>query len=236
MPSVYDIPQPKLWDGKDLKGIWEVTYKIDGVRALWIPGIGWRSRAGKPLYNIPEPYVGGTRMDCECFLGSLKDSVRAVRTQHLKPDTPQVRWEHLYRLFPLVDKRLYHGTLQDPTADQITQLMRWANGQGYEGLVVRSMNLPVGAPPVCYKVKPSDTYDVKVTGYVEGVGKHAGRLGALETTMGDVGTGFTDAEREALWSRRHDDLLALTIEVECMQLTPDGKFRHARFIRERFDK
>jgi len=49
--------------------------------------------------------------------------------------------------------------------------------------------------------------------------------------MGNVGTGLTDDQRRQFWAKP-----PLTIEVECMELTPDGKFRHPRFKRERFDK
>lgn len=82
----------KDWNGKDLKGTWEVTLKIDGVRALYNPGFsakcvpGWYSRAGKPLFNIPAPPPGITDVEVyihdrapdqkQCF----KDSIRATRT------------------------------------------------------------------------------------------------------------------------------------------------------------
>lgn len=239
--------RPTNWNGKNLKGVWHVTIKIDGVRALWFPGApgvkpGWYSRAGKPLYNIPAPvpcvnhpfwHPGN---DCELFLGSLKDTIRACRTQHLKPDTPRIREEHLYSLDPL-DRRLDLGLVENPTADWINSRLATVNGQGFEGLVLRQGDKWL-------KVKPSDNYDVLVLSVHEGTGKHAGRMGFLRTHMGDVGTGFTDAEREAWWKfwltpyprSGPDRRPHKTIEVECMQLTPDGKFRHPRFVRERFDK
>jgi ATP-dependent DNA ligase len=81
---------------------------------------------------------------------------------------------------------------------------------------------------------------VTVTEIIEGTGKHKGRMGALMTPMGKVGTGFTDQERKEWWGRKallgNHPTLAWLIEVECMQLTPDGKFRHPRFLRIRYDK
>lgn len=242
------INQPALWNGKDLKGTWHVTIKIDGVRALWIPSVdisvernipgamsipGWYSRAGKPLYNIPDPLPCVTAPfwhpgnDCELYLGSLKDSIRACRTKHLKPDTPRITHEHLYSLDPL-DPRLDLGLVEDPTAEWLKSKLASVNAQGYEGLVLRQGDKWL-------KVKPTDNYDVLVLGMFEGTGKHKGRMGYLITHMGKVGTGFTDEEREDWWSRPEPDTLP-TIEVECMHLTPDGKFRHPRFVRERFDK
>ena len=83
---------------------------------------------------------------------------------------------------------------------------------------------------VWLKVKSSDTFDVQVTDVVPGRGKHTGRMGALMTERGKVGTGFTDAQRSEVWQAGE------IIEVECMSLTPSGKFRHPRFVRRRFDK
>lgn len=221
----------KPWNGEDLKGRWEVTLKIDGVQAINTEG-RWLSRAGKPLYNMPNPmlFIGG---HYEVFLRNLKDTVRAVRTKHVRGDTPSVRVADLFMLYPYTDERLRLIGLQDPPAKDISTLLRAALGTGYEGLVLRSIDDP-SAPWL--KVKPSDTLDLLVTGYEVGEGKHAGRLGALLTSKGRVGTGFTDAERQDFWDRRAYLIGKVTIEVGYMHLTPDGKMRHPRFIRERFDK
>lgn len=229
------------WNGKDLKGTYHVTIKVDGVRALWVDhgdvmGHRWESRAGKPLYNIPSPIICTTApfwhpgVNCELFLGSLKDTVRACRTQHLKPDTPRITHEHLYSLDP-IDPRLDLGLVENPTAAWLTSKLATVNGQGYEGLVLRRKS-----DGQWIKVKPHDNYDVRVLSVHEGEGKFVGTLGYIKTHMGKVGSfSITDAERMTLWNQRHR-LPGCTIEVKCMQLTPDGKFRHAIFIRERFDK
>ena len=61
-------------------------------------------------------------------------------------------------------------------------------------------------------------------------------MGALITEMGKVGTGFTDINRE-WWADPCRDLpVPYIIEVECMGLTKNGKFRHPRFKRIRWDK
>lgn len=238
-----DYIAPKPWNGKDLKGAWHFTIKIDGVRAFWVKGTGWLSRAGKPLYNIPDWWYPTAYHEqvpedgFEVYLGSLKDTVRAVRTQTLKEDTPRVTKDHLYCLNPLDPRLTIRGVHIDPTAEFINAKLAEVNAQGFEGLVLRSGN-------TWLKVKPADTYDVLVLGIGEGEGKHRGRMGYLITHMGEVGTGFTDKERAEWWKRfdwiegalRSIDPGPITIEVECMHLTPDGKFRHPRFVRERFDK
>jgi DNA ligase-1 len=94
---------------------------------------------------------------------------------------------------------------------------------GDEGLVVRQGNRWL-------KVKPINTFDVPVIGSIPGRGKHTGRMGALITPMGNVGTGFTDEQRGTEYPE------GTIIEVESQGLTPDEKFRFPRFIRVRFDK
>lgn len=237
----------KAWNGKALPGEWEITYKIDGVRALWTSE-GWLSRANKPLYNVPTPVLTQFRdakpprwmpgSDCEVYLGNFRDTIRAVRTKKLKPDTPVIWPEHLFSLDPL-DARLKAGTCKDLTPACIKATMKAAVRLGYEGLVLRQGDKWL-------KVKPEETHDVLVTGAVGGVGKHKGRLGALQTAKGDVGTGFTDKEREFFWAAHmsagvvagfaSEPLIGRTIEVSCMHFTPDGKFRHPRFVRMRPDK
>jgi DNA ligase-1 len=102
---------------------------------------------------------------------------------------------------------------------------------GDEGLVLQQGEVRL-------KVKPKQSYDVPVTGIIAGKGKHAGRMGALITPMGNVGTGFSDAQRKefaALFADGPGDFQHI-IEVEAMGLTPAGKFRHPRFVRVRWDK
>lgn len=218
---------PRSWNGSALAGDWAVSFKVDGVRAIWRDN-GWISRANKPLYNIP-PWRHGEARDCEVFVNNFRDTIRATRTRCLKQDTPSIRRQHLYGLAPL-DPRLHWGTLTDPTPAHIRAQLKRANERGYEGLVLRQGDDWI-------KVKASETHDVLITGFSEGTGKHRGRLGFVTTTRGAVGAGFTDAEREILWAEAQSGLLVgQVIEVTCMQLTAGGNFRHPVFVRMRPDK
>ena len=216
--------KPKLYnpDKTKLPGTWHVTRKLDGVRMLRDDNGKPVSRNGKPLYNLNQ--VPHSIIDAEIFCGSWEASVSAVRTHSHSPLTA-VKSSDVYSLDP-VDSRLHIDPVVDPTVQQVYAYMGDALARGDEGLVLWNEDYSKA-----YKVKNTETYDVPVLGCIEGEGKYVGMLGAFVTEMGNVGTGLSDSQRREFWAKP-----PLTIEVECMELTPDGKFRHPRFKRERFDK
>lgn len=193
-----------------------VSLKVDGVRVHITDGVAL-SRAGKPLYNLP-PLPDGIY---EVYTGTWEGSITAVRTI----DGPTVNYDHIYRIDPgHVSSNLTISRTGDP--DTIRTLFNIAKSTGYEGLVVWDRDTNIH-----YKVKDTETYDVEVLGIQPGKGKNLGKMGALITSMGKVGTGFTDKVREEAMNWK-----GKTIEVEAMELTPQGKFRHPRFVRLREDK
>lgn len=222
----------KAWRGDDLRGEWQALRKLDGVRALVVHdkprGLHrWRvlSRHGKPLYNLT--HLVSYFTDAEVWLGSFKATIQAVRTQA----PVRVPRSAIYQLNP-PDRRLSLGTVQNPTAAHIRHLLRKFKRAGEDGLVLRQGERWL-------KVKHEATYDVKVTGVQPGKGRHRGRMGALLTPRGKVGTGFSDDDRElqsAPYEKKGSFYVGKTIEVACAALTADGKFRHARFVRVREDK
>jgi hypothetical protein len=209
------VIKAKLWSGQGLKGDWQVTRKLDGVRALK-GNNGVVSRAGKPLHNLNHCDFS----DAEVFLGNWEDTISAVRTLQGVP-VPQ---NAVYNLDPL-DPRLDLGTITNPSAEDILHLLEVRLASGEEGVVLRQGD-------TWLKVKAKETYDVTVLGVIPGQGKYLGRMGALLTEYGKVGTGFTDKMREELMGIESGTV----IEVGCMGLTPSGKFRHPRFVRVRYDK
>lgn len=222
------INRPRAWDGKKLEGDWLATLKIDGVRAIWHDKRGWLSRANKPLYNIP-PWRRSSPRDCEVFVGNFQETIRATRTKFPTEGTRTIQHRHIYGLEPL-DPRLRWGNLTSPSPAEILAQLQRVNRFGYEGLVLRQGDRWI-------KVKPEESHDVTITGYSEGKGKYLGRLGHVTTAKGAVGAGFTDTEREVLWSEaRAGRLVGQVIEVSCMQFTPNGQFRHPTFVRMRPDK
>ena len=84
-----------------------------------------------------------------------------------------------------------------------------------------------------YNFNQTQFNDVEILDIVEGTGRNKNRLGAFITNMGKVGSGLTDLDRDKYYDKKY---IGETIEVDCMELTPSGKFRHPRFVRLREDK
>jgi len=210
-----DYNKPKPWDGKDLKGTWELTIKRDGVRAFIKDGVA-TSRANKPLYNL-EGLADG---DYEIFVDDWNTTVSRVRTQEGK----LIEQDEAYSLDP-VDARLRLGYLENPNAGTIYFWLDAIVENGDEGLVLRQGDKWI-------KVKPKDTTDVAITGIQMGTKRIEGLLGAFITDLGKVGTGFDDKQRKELL----DTPIGTIIEVEHEGWTKGGKMKHPAFKRVRFDK
>ncbi len=197
----------KLYNGQPVKKC--ISLKLDGIQCMLKDG-QVVSRAEKPLYNIdPTLLEDGKRY--ECYLGSFKETESVLRTHNHQR---KVQKHELYEIWPETD-----GRLQLPLAD-VQSLFNLALQHGYEGLVIDQK----------YKLKPKETHDVVILKVIPGKGKYEGKMGALLTERGKVGSGFTDEQRALEW--RVGDM----IEVDCMELTEAGNFRHPRFIRLRWDK
>jgi hypothetical protein len=219
------MKKPKLYVGKSIEGETVISTKIDGVRAKLCPVTKTAiSFNGKPLYGLDDVLnTITTEMDVEIFCGSFKQTVEIVRCSKNLPR--QITIDEIYSINPL-DSRLHVHTVDSPTPELIEEYLQWALKDGNEGLVLTT-------PNKWLKVKSSETHDVVITELIEGTGQFEGCLGAFMTSKGKVGTGFTHTDRKDYY---REDLVGSVIEVECMELTDAGKFRHPRFIRLRFDK
>lgn len=215
----------KTWDGFDLEGKWDITLKIDGVQAIYKNfGADFRyvkpvSRKDNELYNLPNMPEG----IYEVYMGDFKKSIQATRT---KNKAIEVTKDNLYQLLPVLDLRLFIESIENPTSSYIKTKMHDVIANGFEGLVLRGPNGEV------LKVKPTETHDVEVTGYTEGTGRDKGTLACFITPMGKVNV----KKKKDKIEYYGDWVIGETIEVECMKLTANGKFRHARFKHMRYDK
>lgn len=113
---------------------------------------------------------------------------------------------------------------------------------GYDGAILRRKDAPwtTGASKngEAIKVKPVQSLDLEVHGWYRGKGKHAGRAGGITVlykgVQTDVGTGFSDQERQEIADAGQAP--CGVAEVEFMELTAEGRLREPRFKGWRFDK
>lgn len=89
------------------------------------------------------------------------------------------------------------------------------------------------------KVKSFHDVDLSIVGIEEGTGRHENKLGAVQVNyngvMVRVGSGFSDSERELVWSDK-DNFLGRMIEVRYQEVTPDGSLRFPTFVCFRNDR
>ena len=121
-----------------------------------------------------------------------------------------------------------------------------AVAQGYEGIMIKSLDAPYECKRSDFwmKWKPTISVDLNIVGFEEGTGRNEGRLGALICEGDDdgrrirvnVGSGFSDSDRDQYWVAR-DLLLDHLVEVQADAVTQnqDGTYslRFPRFLRFR---
>jgi DNA ligase-1 len=212
------------WDKQtDLSGWW-MSEKLDGVRAYW-DGKQFLSRLGN-VYLAPEWFVEGlpeTPLDGELWIGRkmFQRTVGIVRRQD-KPDLwREVRYlvfdapahdgpfEKRLRFFQSVLAQRKPGfAMPHPhevckNRDHLHAELARIESLGGEGLMLRQpgSTYQIGRSSTLLKVKSFLDAEGRVVGHKAGAGRHKGRLGALQVelpngTRVDVGTGFSDAERE----------------------------------------
>lgn len=209
----------------DLTGWWHLSYKIDGTRVV-ISGGKVLSRAGKHFVTLEstafiKDVVPGVYEFFRTSWGETQSLLRSFGR------VDEIVEADLYSLDP-IDKRLAVCSVLSPSRAMIRSYFDGAIAKGYEGLVLRNDAHDV------YKMKTVRTIDVRVTGKVEGKGRNVGRLGAILTDHGNIGTGITDAMRVELWN--DPDFFGSIVEAQCMEFSDKGIMRHPRFIRRRLDK
>ncbi len=204
---------------------WWMSEKYDGLRGYWDGRKLW-SRKGQaivaPDYFLAE-LPAGVALDGELWMGrgKFEEAISTVLSQ-----TPDGRWEGVrFMVFdaPLAkgtfeqrmeflrvtlpkENRFAKSVLQERckgTAHLIAERDRVV-GLGGEGLMLRKpeSEYEAGRSPTLLKVKPQEDAEATVTAHSPGKGKFAGKLGALRVRTADgrefsIGTGFTDAHRDA---------------------------------------
>lgn len=118
--------------------------------------------------------------------------------------------------------------------------------QGFEGIMIKELEAPYQCKrsSAWLKWKPTITVDLNIVALEEGTGRNKNRLGALvckgvdddRTIEVNVGSGFTDKNREEYWAAR-DQLIGHLVEIQADVVTQnqDGTYslRFPRFVRFR---
>lgn len=163
---------------------------------------------------------------CKLSLKDRKENLRGVL--NVSSDTPHIK-ESPYEIIRSEGevKALYSKYVEE----------------GFEGIMVKK-------PEAFYeckrsknwlKVKPVNEMDCEIVELIEGEGKYIGKLGAMVVkqengAICNVGSGFTDAQRDELWTNR-ESLIGKTVEVQYQELsTGEQVMRFPVFYRLRPDK
>jgi DNA ligase-1 len=244
------------YDDRDPTGL-RMSEKLDGVRAKWIAkDRQFISRLGN-VFFAPDFFTAGLPnhdLDGELFIGRglFQRTVSVVRrangdelwreVRFCAFDLPTMDAPFTKRLAKL--KRVLKGVAfaevvahktcrsrahLDKELEKIIQL-------GGEGLMLREPDslYEGNRSTTLLKVKKWHDAEATVIGHEPGKGRHKGRLGALLCEMAcgktfKVGTGFTDAEREA------PPAISTTITYKYQELTKAGVPRFPAFLRIRED-
>ena len=213
------------WDGTDLKGYWNFTIKIDGLRCI-------RGADGKPYSRDSKPIKHLEHMafnDAEFYCQDWNTSVSILHSE-----TPKIMPQQsmLYNLDP-IDPRLDLGSMYNPTTEEINKVMTKVLAKGYEGLVLRNGSKWL-------KVVPTKMADIRILDILEGNGKYKGVAGSIVTAMGNVGS-FARNDMGDIQCRKYlldykVEFIGKIIQVGYRDITEDGKFKFPRMIRIREDK
>jgi DNA ligase-1 len=241
----------------ELRGWW-MSEKLDGVRAYW-DGTRFLSRLGNsyqaPAWftkSLPTDMV----LDGELWVGrkQFQRCVSIVRRFDAGEEWRSVR----YLIFDAPGLKLPFEDRQEAirklVAEQKPPHAEWVKQElcrdiahmkeelarvealGGEGVMMRrpGSHYEVGRSHSLLKVKSFHDAEARVVGHQPGTGKHKGRLGALLVEMPSgkrfaVGTGLTDAERQA------PPPAGAIITYRYQELTDDGIPRFPSYVGVRHD-
>ena len=236
---------------------WWMSEKLDGIRAYW-DGEGFVSRLGNRFF-APDWFVEdlpADTLDGELWVGRkmFQKTTSIVRSgaageewknvQYVVFDAPnakgafETRVAHAQKVLARAaapHARWHDHVLCEGIAHLREELAR-VEELGGEGLMLRQPGsaYDVGRSRSLLKVKTFHDAEATVVGHAPGTGKHKGRLGALIVELPDgirfnVGTGFSDAERES------PPALGAVITFRYQELSDDGVPRFPSWVGERLD-
>lgn len=215
----------ETWDTAMDLADWWMSEKLDGVRAYW-DGTQFLSRLGN-RYHAPDWFVAGLPdvpldgelwIDRKKFQRTVSIARRQDKSEHWKElrflvfDAPACAGAFETRLEYVADclnaRNLEFARMHEQRRCQslahLREELAAVEALGGEGLMLRQpgSKYEVGRSLTLLKIKSFKDAEATVLEHQPGKGKHKGRLGALLLQMADgtqfsVGTGFSDAERDA---------------------------------------
>ena len=236
---------------------WLMSEKLDGIRAYW-DGETFTSRLGNKFY-APDWFTAdlpADTLDGELWVGRkmFQKTTSIVRSGAQSDEWKQVtyvvfdapeakggfeaRLDHIEKVMNRAEaphaRALEHVVCTG--MDHLRSELERVEALGGEGLMLRqpgSEYVP-GRSTTLLKVKTFHDAEATVIGHDPGKGKHKGRLGALICQLPDgvrfnVGTGFSDAERE------EPPAIGAVITFRYQELSNDGVPRFPSYVGERVD-
>jgi len=236
---------------------WWMSEKLDGVRAYW-DGEAFVSRLGN-RFLAPDWFVAdlpADTLDGELWVdrkqfqrtisivrsGAGGDDWREVR--YVVFDAPNAkgsfedRLAHVQRVLERsgAPHARWHEHVRCGGVDHLRGELSRVEALGGEGLMLRQPGSPyvVGRSTTLLKVKTFHDAEARVVAHAPGTGKHKARLGALVVALADgtrfnIGTGFSDAEREA------PPAIGAVVTFRYQELSADGVPRFPSYVGERID-
>ncbi|MFO0668902.1 MAG: DNA ligase [Polyangiaceae bacterium] len=238
----------------DLTGWW-MSEKLDGVRAYW-DGERFISRLGNP-FHVPDWFKSGlpkTPLDGELWGGRkrFQRTVGIVKRQDKSDAWKEIRYvvfdapgekspfesrmEHCEKVLRGHEWASVHAQEVCRGEPHLREQLAFVESLGGEGLMMRKPGslYEAGRSATLLKVKSFFDAEARVLEHVPGTGKHKGRLGSLLVELPDgtrfnVGTGFSDKEREA------PPALGAIITFRYQELSDGGVPRFPSYVGERHD-
>jgi len=154
------------------------------------------------------------------------------------------RFDLLDKIMSQIDQNMFQAVHRIPvkTIKDVIKEHDMCVEEGWEGTVLHNLSAPYSCKRAnsWVKVKSFKSSEFTVESFVGGTGKHRGRLGAFMISgeygnvkvRSEVGTGFTDAQRQDIWDNQKS-WVGATVEIKFFNLTPDGSLRFPSYLRRR---
>ncbi len=235
----------------DPTGWWQ-SEKLDGVRAAW-NGSQFITRQGN-VYQAPDWFTADLPkhpLDGELWIGRgrFQQTVGIVKRadageewskiQYALYDAPHLPlpFEERYAFLQTLKLGAFAFVLPQKKCLGLVELkadLERETASGAEGLMIRQPGslYETKRSSTLLKVKPWEDAEAVVVSYTAGKGRHKGRMGAMNVRMPnglefELGTGFSDAERE------NPPAVGTTVTFSFTGLTDRGVPKCAAFLRVR---